>query len=571
MSFDSLTLHHVTDEMSHILIGGKIRHIEQANPSTFNIKIDQDKQTHWLTISAHSVHARTHLIYKPSSGQKQSYFADFLSTHLKHGKIIGIEQIGWDRILKITIQPVSDEPVQSHPKTIIIECMGRHSNIILIDDTDSRILECWKHIDETMSRYREVLPGETYDLPPQQEKIDPSALDKITFTELFHSETTWKSLFSKIDGLSPMIAKEIIARSSKSGLWEAYQQVIAFFDTKNVVPQILMDGDVPLAVSPMPLKQFPDPVSHAFDTMSEALAVYYDAITLKENIASEKHRLKQALDKQKKLHNRKEKGLQKDLERAEKSEDYRIYGELILANLHNITRGQKQVELQNYYSPELDTLTISLNPELSPSNNAQSYFKKYTKAKRGFSQIQQLIAALEAEQKVLIQYEMKLESSNTLESLQKLSAEFVENGYLKTQHKNKKQQDISEGPFRKYISKNGFHMYVGRNSESNDLLLRQIAKPRDMWLHAKQIHGSHVIIRNPENKPDIPMPTLLQAAQLAAYFSKAHHSSYVPVDYTWAKYVVKRKGNVAGYVHYTHEKTLYVDPAVPSTNKAIAQ
>ncbi len=566
MSFDSLTLHHVTDEMSHLLIGGTIRHIEQANPSTFNFKIDQGTQPHWLTISAHSVHARAHLIHKPPPGQKQSYFADFLATHLKHGKIIDIKQIGWDRILKVTVQPVSDEPVKPPYKAIIAEFMGRHSNIILIDDTDNRILECWKHIDDTMSRYREVLPGETYDLPPQQEKIDPLTLDKTTFTELFTSpETTWKSLFSRIDGLSPMIANEIIARADKSGLWEAYQQVTVYFDTENIKPQVLMDGDEPLTTSPMPLEQFPDSVSHSYDTMSEALTEYYDAITLKENIASEKHKLKQALEKQKKLLTRKERELQKDLERAEKAEDYRIHGELLLANLHNITRGQKQVELQNYYSPELDTLTISLDPELTPSDNAQSYFKKYTKAKRGFSRIQQLIAALEAEQKILSRYEIKLESSDTLESLQKLSSEFVENGYLKTQHKNKKQQDINEGPFRKYISKNGFHMYVGRNSESNDLLLRQIAKPRDMWLHAKQIHGSHVIIRNPENKPDIPMPTLLQAAQLAAYFSKAHHSSFVPVDYTWAKYVVKRKGNVAGYVHYTREKTLYVEPAVPST------
>ncbi len=570
MSFDSLTLHHVTDEMSHLLIGGTIRHIEQANPSTFNFKIDQGTQPHWLTISAHSVHARAHLTQKPHPGQKQSYFADFLATHLKHGKIIDIEQIGWDRILKVTIQPVSDEPVKPSCKAVIAEFMGRHSNIILIDDTDNRILECWKHIDDTMSRYREVLPGETYDLPPQQDKIDPLTLDQTTFTELFSSpEMTWKSLFSRIDGLSPMIAKEIIARKDKSELWEAYQQVIAYFDKDNPAPQVLMDGNEPLTASPMPLEQFPDSVSNSYDTMSEALTEFYDAITLKENVASEKHKLKQALAKQKKLLTRKERELQKDLESAEKAEDYRINGELLLANLHNITRGQKQVELQNYYSPELDTLTISLNPELTPSDNAQSYFKKYTKAKRGFSQIQQLIAALEAEQKILSRYEIKLESSDTLESLQKLSTEFVENGYLKTQHKNKKQQDINEGPFRKYISKNGFHMYVGRNSESNDLLLRQIAKPRDMWLHAKQIHGSHVIIRNPENKPDIPMPTLLQAAQLAAYFSKAHHSSFVPVDYTWAKYVVKRKGNVAGYVHYTREKTLYVEPAVPSTKNSI--
>ncbi len=566
MSFDSLTLRIVTHEFCQTLIGGTIRHIEQANPTNFSLKIGQGTNTRWLTVSAHAVHARAHLIQKPPPGQKQSYFADFLSTHLKHGTITEIEQLGWDRILKITVQPKSDEPIQPPPKAIIAEFMGKHSNIILIDTTDDRILECLKHIDETMSRYREVLPGETYSLPPQQEKLDPLTLNNETFSELFPTpDVTWKSLFNKIDGLSPTLAKEIVARAEKAGLWEAYQQVLAYFDSNQASPQLLIDGENPIAATPMPLYQFPNATSQDFDTMSEALAAYYDAITLKENKTSEKHILRQALENQKNLLQRKEKALYEDLERAEKSEDYRIQGELILANLHKITRGQKQAELQNYYSPELETLTIPLNPELTPSDNAQTYFKKYTKAKRGYSQIQQRLAELEAEQEVLNTYESKVESAETLETLNRLHAEFIENRYLKTQQRNKQQQEISEGPYRKYISTNGFHIYVGRNSQSNDLLLRQIAKPRDMWLHAKQIHGSHVIIRNPENRPDIPMPTLLQAAQLAAYYSKAHHSSYVPVDYTWARYVVKRKGNVAGYVHYTHEKTLYVEPAVPSS------
>ena len=567
MSFDSLTLHHITHELRQFLMGGSIRHIEQANPTTFNFKISKDTQIHWLTISAHSIHARAHLINKPPPGQKQSYFADFLSTHLKHGTIIDIEQLGWDRILKITVQPTIDEPIQPPPKAIIAEFMGKHSNIILVDSSDDRILECLKHIDETMNRFREVLPGDNYVLPPQQEKIDPLTIDKDTFSELFlSSEVTWKSLFNKIDGLSPTLAKEIITRAEKADLWVAFQQVKAYFDPNVVTPNLLTDGDGPLAVYPFKLQQYPNATSQPYDTMSDALSAYFDAITHKETMASEIQTLTQALEKQKAILTRKKTALLRDLENAEKSEDYKIQGDLLLANLHKIRRGQTHVEIQNYYSPDLETLTIKLNPEQSPSDNAQSYFKKYTKAKRGYSQIQQRLAELDAEQKVLNRYESKLASAKTLESLKKLHSEFLENGYLKTQ-KLKKQQETSDGPYRKYISKNGFHIYVGRNSQSNDLLLREIAKPRDMWLHAKQIHGSHVIIRNPENRPDIPMPTLLQAAQLAAFFSKAHHSSYVPVDYTWARYVVKRKGNVAGYVHYTHEKTLYVEPAVPSTKK----
>lgn len=565
MSYDSLALHLVTHELRDALIGTTIRHIEQANADTFSFKVGRAAETYWLTLSAHSLHARAHLIEKPPPGQKQSYLADFLATHLRRGKITAIEQLGWDRILKITVQPVSDDPIQPSEKAIIAEFMGKYSNIILIDTTDDRILESFKRIDETMSRHREILPGETYTLPPQQEKSDPLALDKPVFTELVdgQEQVSWRKLFNQIDGFSPTLAKEVVARAADTELWDAYQQVIACFDPKRVSPQLLMDNSEPIAASPLPLRQFPQASGQAFDTMSEALSAYYGAITLKERTASERRALTQALKRQENLRQRKADGLYADLERAERSEDYRIQGELLLANLHAVTRGQKQVALQNYYTPELEMLSIPLNPEQTPSENAQAYFKKYTKAKRGRSRIMQLISDLEAEQEMLRLYRSKLETADTLEALQHLRTEFVKNGYIKARQHGKQKQQTSEGPFRRYTSTNGFQIYVGRNSQSNDLLLRQIAKPRDMWLHAKQIHGSHVIIRNPENKQDIPMPTLLQAAQLAAYYSKAHHASNVPVDYTWARYVVKRKGNAAGYVHYTREKTLYIEPAVP--------
>ena len=567
MSYDSLALRLVVSELREALLGGTIRHIEQANANTFSFKIGRVAETHWLTLSAHSLYARAHLVEKPPSGQKQSYLAGFLTTHLRRGTITGIEQLGWDRILKITVQPVSDDPIQPSPKAVIAEFMGKYSNIILIDTVDDRILESFKRIDETMSRHREILPGETYTLPPQQEKLNPLTLDKAAFTELVGGQAlvSWRQLFNKIDGFGPTLAKEVVARAADTELWDAYQQVIACFDPKHTSPQLLMDNGEPIAASPLPLHQFSQASCQAFDTMSEALAAYYDTITLKEGIASERRTLTQALKKQENLLQRKADGLFADLDRAERAEDYRIQGELLLANLHAVTRGQKEVALQNYYSPELEMLSIPLDPERMPSDNAQAYFKKYTKAKRGRSRILQLISDLEADQEALRVCVTKLEAADTLEALQHLRTEFVTNGYLKASQRGKQKQSVSEGPFRRYTSTNGFQMYVGRNSQSNDLLLRQIAKPRDMWLHAKQIHGSYVIIRNPENRQDIPMPTLLQAAQLAAYYSKAHHASNVLVDYTWVRYVVKRKGNVAGYVHYTREKTLYVEPAVPKS------
>ena len=566
MAFDSLALRLVVAEVRERVLGGTIRHIEQANPHTFSFKVGRGVETCWLTLSAHSVHARAHLIEKPPAGQKQSYLADFLTTHLRRGKIVGVEQLGWDRILKLTVEPVSEEHIQQAPKAIIAEFMGKHSNIILVDATDDRILESWKRIDETMSRHREILPGEMYTLPPQQGKVDPLALDESGFSGFIEGRESvgWRQLFNQIDGLSPTLAKEIVARGAGGDLWGAYQEVIGYFDSESVSPCLLRVDDEPLTVSAMPLCQFPEAVSEPFGTMSEALAAYYEAVTVRERFESERRTLEQALARREVLLARRADGLRRDLARAEKAEEYRVQGELLLANLHVIDRGAREAVLQNYYSPELEMVAIALDPELSGSDNAQAYFKKYTKAKRGRSRIQQLLSDVEADQATLGAYVSRLEGADSLGALERLRTEFVANGYLKAPQRGKGKQVVGEGPFRRYTSRNGFQIYVGRNSQANDLLLRQIAKPRDMWLHAKQIHGSHVIIRNPENRPDIPMPTLLEAAQLAAYYSKAHHASHVPVDYTWVRYVVKRKGNVAGYVHYTREKTLYVEPGVPS-------
>ena len=582
MSFDSLALHLVTDEFRDTILNGTIRHIEQLNPHSIVLKISQSTKTHYLLISTHSIHARAHLIERPPKGQSRSHFADFLMKHIIRGQITAVEQVGLDRIIKLTIAPTA-EVLEASPKSIIAELMGKYSNIILIDEASGNILESIKHIDETMSRYREVLPGLPYTPPPQPDKWHPLKLDRDTFVSLVESrEIGWRFLFNQIDGLSPTLAKEIIARagdpSTPPQLWEAYQQIVSCFQPSHSRPQVLIEasgsvkqsqsesnnlaeGDKVVAVSALKLSQFPNTESQFFQTMSEALSAYYDAVTRDEAMQSERNALRQVLNKLSAALERKQVSLRRDLENAEQAEDYRIKGELLTANLHHVERGQTVIEVQNYYAPDLSVLPIELDPQLSPSENAQQYFKRYTKAKRGVSVIYRLIADNEAEQEALQAYVSEVEEVKGLKKLRAIQSEFVQNGWIKETKRQSKQSE-SAGAFRKYTSPDGFQIYVGRNSKENDLLLRRIASSRDMWLHAKQIHGSHVIIRNPENKPGIPMPTLLKAAQIAAFFSKAQHASYVPVDYTWFRYVVKPKGTASGFVTYTHEKTLYVEPSL---------
>ena len=586
MSFDSLALHLVTDELRRTILNGTIRHIEQLNPHSIVLKISQSAKTHFLLISTHSIHARAHLIERPSKGQSRSHFADFLMKHIMRGQITAIEQVGLDRIVKLTIAPASDV-LDASPKSIIAELMGKYSNIILLDEANGNILESIKHIDETMSRYREVLPGLTYTAPPQPDKLHPLKLDQDTFISLIENrEVGWRFLFNQIDGLSPTLAKEIIARvsdqSTLADLWDAYQQVVGCFQPSRSQPQVLIeesnsvkhsqpqaesnraylrDSDKVVAVSALRLAQFPNTESRYFETMSEALSAYYDAVIRDEAMQSERNTLRQILNKMTAALERKQVSLRQDLANAEQAEDYRIKGELLTANLHQVERGQTIIEVQNYYAPDLSVLPIELDPQLSPSENAQQYFKRYTKAKRGASVIHRLIADNEAEQEALQAYTSEVEEAKGLKELRAIQSEFVKKGWIKETKRQSKQSE-SAGAFRKYTSPDGFQIYVGRNSKENDLLLRRIASSRDMWLHAKQIHGSHVIIRNPEKKPGIPMPTLLKAAQIAAFFSKAQHASYVPVDYTWFRYVVKPKGTASGFVTYTHEKTLHVEPSL---------
>ena len=570
MSFDSSMLHILKFDFNDKLVGGTIRHIQQVDAHTVVIKILGRTGTQFLLLSAHPMNARVHFINQPSKGQKQSHFANFLINHLVRGEITQIEQIGWDRILKITIDPFV-EILKSAPKSLIVELMGKHSNIVLVEEDSQQILESIKHIDDTMSRFRVVLPGEVYELPPQQEKLDPIQVSQREFVAAFQDQPdiSWRTIMNVIDGINPTLAKEIVYRTGEGRtleqLWDVFQGIRVYFDPDRAVPQVTINPQDPhdiLGVSILPLTQIENSEIKDFDTLSQALDFFHDMVATKEMIQSQRYTLNQVLTKRHDAVERKLVSLRRDLANADQAEQYRVKGELLMANLHQVEPGQKRIMAQNYYDSDLKTISIDLDPQVSPSQNAQRYFRKYNKAKRGKSVINQLIADNEAEIEVLGHYCFGLESSQTLDDFLSLRSEFEKKGWVSDKSK-RKNDNQTVGTFRKYISPDGFQIYVGRNSVENDLLLRRVAKSQDMWLHARQIHGSHVIIRNPEKKPGIPMPTLLQAAQLAAVFSKAKHSNHVPVDYTWAKHVVKRRG--IGFVHYTHQKTLNVEPKIQQT------
>ncbi len=549
------------------------------NADTISLKISSNLKrigrlastsNHHLLISAHAVHARTHVLAERPVSQKQSHFAEFLFRHLSRGEITSIEQVGWDRIIKITVQPYN-EFLPVSPKTLIVELMGKHSNIVLVDQANGQILECIKHIDHSMSRVRTVEPGALYQLPPQFEKADPLSLDFQKWTTIFaNSNPSWQELMEVIDGISPIIAKEILHRAIRQVdgcklvdtdleiIWTAFDQVRSEWSRAKIEPQIISNGKKTF-VSIIALQQLDRATYQLFDTISEALSAHYKNIEQRERKRRESQALLQAVKRRRQSVERKLYQLWDDRENAENSDIFRKKGELLKANLHQIKPGQNEVEVIDYYDPDLKMLKLKLNPELSPTQNTQRLFKLYNKAKRGKLVIQQLIADNEAELEAIGYYQIEVESAETAEELLSIRTQLARKGWISDKQKFKKRRQANT--FRRYTSPEGFQIYVGRNSVENDLLLRRVAKSDDMWLHARQINGSHVIIRNPERKPGIPMPTLLMAAQLAASNCKAKHSSYVPIDYTWFKHVTKRRG--VGFVHYTHQKTLNVEPKSP--------
>jgi len=577
MYFDSLTLRTVVSELRNTILGGTIRHVFQSRPDEIGLKIATAGGNQNLLFSSHSQCARAHLLKRiPKTTKERFHFTSFLIQHIIRGTVKQIEQVGFDRILKVYISP-PESLADISPKVLIAEFMGKHSNIILVDETNGKILESIKRIDETMSRVRQVLPGLEYVLPPQREKLNPFSLDYSTFSSTLEGDAkklTWRALLNNIDGMSPALAKEIVARAETEGessgtlesqnlkvIWEAFKEVVEPFQNDILLPQVFAspkdETDV-LAVAALPLVQFASSQKLHFESMSEALEYFYDCITIKEEITSQINALKQSLKKKREAVENKLVALSGDLATAENAEDFRIKGELLTANLYRLRRGRSEVEVENYYDENMGKIVIELNPSLSPSDNAQQYFRRYTKAKRSLTVITNLVAENQSLLDVVAHYESQVEQAGGLEQLLKIRKELVEKGWVSEGGKNRKKERKED--FRIFTSPDGFNIYVGRNNKENELLIKHVAKKDDMWLHAKQIAGSHVIIRNPERKPGIPMPTLLAAAKLAARFSKAGRSSHVLVDYTWAKYVVKPKGTEPGFVTYTREKTLFVAP-----------
>lgn len=539
MSFDGFFLHHMTAELKAQLEGGRIQKINQPFEKEIVLNIRSNRQSHKLLLSAHPVFGRIQLTETDFANPKvPNTFTMILRKYLQGAVIEEIRQLENDRIIELAVSN-KDEIGDHIQTTLIMEIMGKHSNIILVDKSENRIIEAIKHIGFSQNSYRTILPGSTYIRPPQTEALNPFTVkDEKLFEILSTKDLSPKNLQGLFQGLGRDTATELAGRL-KSDRLKSFR---SFFD------QTCQPSLTEHSYAALPF----DDSRENYPSLSQLLDVYYQDKAERDRVAQQANelikRVANELDKNRKKLLKQE----QELLDTETAEIFRQKGELLTTYLHQVPNDQPTVTLDNYYTGH--PLTIELDLALTPSQNAQRYFKKYQKLKEAVKHLTNLLEDTKSTILYLESVETML-SQASLTEIDEIREELVETGYLKRRHREKNQK--RQKP-EKYLATDGKTIIlVGKNNLQNDELTFKMAKKGELWFHAKDIPGSHVIITDNLNPTD---EVKTDAAELAAYFSKARYSNLVQVDMIEAKKLHKPTGGKPGFVTYRGQKTLRVTP-----------
>jgi len=557
MSFDGLFTRMMTKELAEALAGGRIGKIYQPSKNEVLLIVRSKGKNVKLLLSAHPVYARIQLTEEEYVHPKEPpMFCMVLRKHLEGAVIEKIEQRGLDRVVLIHIKGRNEigDPVR---KQLIIELMGKHSNIVLTDGESGTIIDSIKHVSHAVNRYRAVLPGQSYRFPPEQDKTDPLACSETDIVSQidFNAGKIDAQLVSRFLGISPLFAKEVV---HLAGLPNRETVPKAFLSLTGKIKR----GDIRPALMKREDKEFfyLFPLEHVggervyFKTLSELLDRYYFEKAERDRVKQIAGDLERFIKKEFEKNERKREKLQREWKESEKSGEYQLYGELLTANLHLAEKGMKEITVTNYYTGE--PLTIPLDADKSPSENAQAYFRKYQKAKNAREAVKTQLEQTEKELEYLslLHEQIRMASAKDLDEIKE---ELAEQGYLKEKAGRKEKPGKKAAPApEQFLASDGTPILVGKNNKQNEYLTMRLARKEEVWLHAKNVPGSHVVIRSSEPSEE----TLLEAAHLAAYYSKARNSGNVDVDYTKVKYVRKPTGAKPGFVIYDHQKTVRVTP-----------
>lgn len=503
-------------------------------------------------------------------------FGKFLQHHIKGGEIQAIHKPLLERIITVEIvkKDIDGQALHFH---LILEIMGRHSNLILVKQPTHKILDSIRHITAAQSSYRRIAPGAIYVPPPKQEKTDPRNMDQDQFQQLLaeyhtlNSQTEtpslpfWKFFLRRVEGFSPLLAKEVAGydHSDDEARWQRFSSLVEIIVSGTYHPHIILekphDGkQYPAGLSAFPLEtRSCTPV----DSINQAADAYYTALTNRQRCDALKHSLLSHVNRRLTKLYKKREHLLTQKAKIEDAEQHKRHGELLTTHLYQLKKGMREAEITNYYAEGQPLIKIPLDPKLTPSQNAQRYFKRYNKLKQGqevttqrFQETENLISSLE-ERKFFI------EDADTIQQLEALQAELEEiETPIRKKPSHPKTIQKRSTPFLRFISSDGFDIYVGRSSKENDLLTQRTAVPDDLWLHAHRVPGSHVLVLHRNRNVPIPEQTLIEAASLAAYYSKSRNSGKVDVIYTTKRYVKKPKGSPAGLVTVSQSQTIRVSP-----------
>lgn len=553
MSFDGLFTHAMINELNETLHGGRITKVYQPYDNEIILRVRANRQNHDLLLSAHPQYARMQLTTKPfENPQQPPHFCMILRKYLENGFLKAIEQVGNDRLVELQVSN-RNELGDEQDIVLVVEIMGRHSNLILIDRNENRIINSIKHVFPSQNSYRTILPGATYIQAPAQDKANPWIFsDAESLVQPSVKETT-KMVQQTLEGFSRQSAKELATRLLDSDdTNQTYQNFTQSFALDNLKPT-LYQKDTKEMFSPFEFQTL-DANAIQFDSLSALLDRFYDQKAERDRVHQLASDLYTLVSNELKKNKKKLSKIERELDETELADDYRVKGEVLTAYLHEVSQGMSQITLANFYDDN-NEIEIELDEQKSPANNAQYYFSRYQKMKKRKAHLTQQVESTKQEIHYLDSVLTQLDVVS-VEDIEEVRDELRQEGYLKSKAKqnNRKKQKKSK-PFH-FKSSDGTDILVGRNNTQNDELTMRKANRTDWWLHTQNIPGSHVIIRS-DNPSD---QTFEEAAHLAAYYSQYRESASVPVDAVQVKYINKPNGARPGFVTYEGQDTYFVTP-----------
>ncbi len=576
MSYDGIVTKAVVSELNTLLKDGRIDKIYQPEKDEIIIQIYNNGVNYKLLISASSTYPRLYITNNAYENPVNApAYCMLLRKNLQGLRISSIEQHLLDRVIIITVSGKDELGYQNY-KQIVVEIMGKYSNIILLDKSSNKIIDSIKRVNSDMSRVREVLPGLIYVFPPTNNKLDPREININIFKELINSNNKNmridKFLYQNFLGLSPLISKEIctlaniiidrtllnLSNSEIITIYSAFEDVIKKVNDNEFTPTANIDNNGKINYFyAFPLRQFDVSNNKYFESMSNLLDFIYYKIDKDDRIKQKSSYIRKIIENRIEKSQHKLSKINEELIESAEREKYKIYADLIQANIYAIPKGSSSIKLSNFYDPEQNMLEIPLDVTLSPAANAQKYYKKYAKLKAASSILKKQIEETQNEIFYLESVLVSLDLVNDFYELDEIRSELIEHGYIKKPSGKKKMDTRKKTKPLHYLSSDGFDIYVGKNNLQNEYLTTKFAKKDDLWFHAKNIPGSHVILKSKNS--EIPESTIYEAAYLASLFSKNNFETKVDVDYTKKVFVKKPKDTKYGFVNYDNFKTIVID------------